>query len=112
MLCGRSPFCDMSGRGDQTTICRNILHAKLKVRANSSCPPDLFSCSCSLMKFPRHLTDRDAKTLIDKLLNRDAALRLGCLRKGVQDIKDAAWFREIDWVVMPQKTVRRLSFCQ
>jgi serine/threonine protein kinase len=31
MLCGRSPFCDMSGRGDQTTICRNILHSKLKV---------------------------------------------------------------------------------
>ena len=86
MLVGYSPFCDAKGNGDQVTICRNIMHATLR--------------------FPHGYSDRSAKDLIGALLVRDAAQRLGCLRRGALDIKNHVWFQETRWDELLSKTAR------
>lgn len=46
--------------------------------------------------FPRHL-DRQAKSLIKKLLVADLTKRYGCLKAGALDIKKHKWFLAFDW---------------
>jgi CRP-like cAMP-binding protein len=76
MLNGVSPFADTQ-RGDQMTICRNILKGKLE--------------------FPNKLRDNDAKDLIKQLLHRDPTFRIGSLKDGAEDIKRHAWFKDLNW---------------
>lgn len=59
------------------------------------------------VEFPRHF-DPAAKDLIKKLLVLDRTKRLGCLRKGTQDIYDAKWFssRGFTWTDVYRKKLR------
>eukprot|EP01029_Cantina_marsupialis_P017093 TRINITY_DN383_c1_g2_i1.p1 TRINITY_DN383_c1_g2~~TRINITY_DN383_c1_g2_i1.p1 ORF type:complete len:902 (-),score=307.48 TRINITY_DN383_c1_g2_i1:1320-4025(-) len=76
MLCGFSPFADHENN-DQMVICRNIVKAKLR--------------------FPSFMRDVNAKDVIKKLLIRDPAHRLGCLKGQVRDIKEHPFFAVLDW---------------
>jgi protein kinase A len=49
--------------------------------------------------FPRHL-DRQAKSLIKKLLVADLTKRYGCLKAGAIDIKKHKWFQDFDWELL------------
>lgn len=59
------------------------------------------------VEFPRHF-DSHAKDLIKKLLVLDRTKRLGCLRKGTQDILDHKWFssRGFTWTDVYRKKLR------
>lgn len=46
--------------------------------------------------FPRHF-DRNAKSLIKKLLVADLTKRYGCLKGAADDIKKHKWFQGFDW---------------
>jgi serine/threonine protein kinase len=56
------------------------------------------------VRFPSHF-DTVEKDLIQKLLVKDRALRLGNLRDGADDIKEHAWFAGIDWQVVLSKSI-------
>lgn len=72
MLVGQPPFID----DDPMGIYQQILNGKLN--------------------FPRFI-DRNAKSLIKKLLVADLTKRFGCLKGGVQDIKKHKLFVGADW---------------
>jgi hypothetical protein len=46
--------------------------------------------------FPRHF-DKNAKSLIKKLLVADLTKRFGCLKGGADDIKKHKWFQGFEW---------------
>ncbi len=46
--------------------------------------------------FPK-IIDKDAKSLIKKILNPNPNKRLGCLRRGVRDIKEHRLFNDFNW---------------
>lgn len=46
--------------------------------------------------FPK-LFDKNAKTLVKKLLTADLGKRYGNLKNGVEDIKQHKWFKDINW---------------
>ena len=48
------------------------------------------------LSFPRAV-DADGKVLIKNLLQADLTKRFGNLRNGVNDVKNSAWFRGMDW---------------
>ncbi len=48
------------------------------------------------LKFPK-IIDKDAKSLIKKILNPNPNKRLGCLRRGVTDIKEHRLFNDFNW---------------
>ena len=48
------------------------------------------------IKFPKDF-DKDAKSLIKHLLDPDVTKRYGCLKDGVNDIKNHRWFKNMDW---------------
>lgn len=52
--------------------------------------------------FPRHF-DRNAKSLIKKLLVADLTKRYGCLKGGADDIKKHKWFSGFDWEALLQR---------
>jgi len=52
--------------------------------------------------FPRYF-DRNAKTLIKKLLNQDLTKRYGCLKAGADDVKRHKWFQGIDWYLLVER---------
>jgi len=52
--------------------------------------------------FPK-LFDKNAKTLVKKLLTADLGKRYGNLKAGVDDIKMHKWFREISWADLLEK---------
>jgi serine/threonine protein kinase len=54
------------------------------------------------VKFPRNI-DKDAKSLIKRLLVVDLSKRYGNLKKGVEDVKSHKFFETIEW----QKLIRR-----
>ena len=72
MMAGQPPFID----DDPMGIYQQILAGKVA--------------------FPRHL-DRQAKSLIKKLLVADLTKRYGCLKAGALDIKKHKWFASFDW---------------
>ena len=42
----------------------------------------------------------DLQQLLHGLIEADLTLRLGCLRSGVADIKQHAWFKDTDWLAV------------
>jgi hypothetical protein len=52
--------------------------------------------------FPRHF-DRNAKSLIKKVLVADLTKRYGCLKGGADDIKKHKWFQGFDWEALLQR---------
>jgi protein kinase A len=72
MMAGQPPFID----DDPMGIYQQILAGKIA--------------------FPRHL-DRQAKSLIKKLLVADLTKRYGCLKSGAMDIKRHKFFIGFDW---------------
>lgn len=76
MLAGYSPFADHKNN-DQLQIYKNILRGKLR--------------------FPRSIKSRHAQDLITRLLKPNPAERLGCLKRGAEDIKAHEWFEHMDW---------------
>jgi protein kinase X len=47
-----------------------------------------------------------AKDIIKALLKRDKMKRLGCLKDGVEDIKNHKWFKGVDWNVVRAKQIQ------
>lgn len=72
MLAGQPPFVD----DDPMGIYQQILAGKVS--------------------FPRFF-DRQAKSLIKKLLATDLTKRYGCLKKGAQDVKGHKWYNGFDF---------------
>merc|ERR1711988_1513406 len=72
MLAGQPPFVD----DDPMGIYQQILAGKVS--------------------FPRFF-DRQAKSLIKKLLDADLTKRYGCLKGGASDIKKHKWFLRFNW---------------
>jgi len=72
MMSGQPPFVD----DDPMGIYRQILAYKVTL--------------------PRHF-DRNAKSLVKKLLVADLTKRYGCLKGGADDIKKHKWFAGFDW---------------
>lgn len=76
MVSGYSPFADHQN-SDQMVICKNILRGSYR--------------------FPSAVRDSDLKDCVKLLLEKDTTRRLGCLRRGVGDIKSHRFFRNVDW---------------
>jgi serine/threonine protein kinase len=74
MLAGQPPFVD----DDPMGIYQQILAGKLN--------------------FPRYF-DRNAKSLIKKLLTADLTKRYGCLKGGADDVKKHKWFKDFDFAL-------------
>ncbi len=72
MMAGQPPFVD----DDPMGIYQQILAGKVN--------------------FARHF-DRNAKSLIKKLLVADLTKRYGCLKGGAEDVKKHKWFQGFDW---------------
>jgi serine/threonine protein kinase len=73
---GYSPFADHND-ADQMVICRNIIAGKFE--------------------WPNHVRDKDLKDLVGRLLTKEIAKRLGCLRGGAADVKAHKFFSSIVW---------------
>ena len=41
--------------------------------------------------------ERSANDIISRLLEENAAVRFGTVRRGAEDVKDHPWFSDIDW---------------
>ena len=80
MLAGYPPFYDENPFG----IYQKILGGKIE--------------------FPRHF-DTKAKDLIKKLLTADRTKRIGCLKRGAEDIKNHKWFSKLDWTAVYNEQV-------
>ena len=80
LLCGFDPYRNK----DPIMIYQNILEEK--------------------KTFPKNL-DRDAKFLINHLLNNDPQKRYGCLKNGIKDIKDHRVFNDFNWEKMEKENV-------
>ena len=50
-------------------------------------------------EFPPHIEPK-ARDLIKSFLCADRSQRLGCQRKGSEEIKEHKWFRGVDWQVV------------
>lgn len=81
MIAGIDPFTDE----DPMMIYRKILKCKFSFTRNF---------------------DRDAKSLVKRLLVVDLSKRYGNLRKGVDDIKQHSWFKDINWIQMVLKQAK------
>jgi len=84
MVVGRSPF--YSYGTDQVTLFKRIVQARYF--------------------FPPGLVHDLAKNLIERLIVRRQAYRLGCLAGGDIDIRDHAWFASIDVDKLLKKKIR------
>jgi len=78
MLVGQPPFVD----DDPMGIYQQVLAGKVN--------------------FPRFI-DRNAKSLIKKLLVADLTKRFGCLKGGATDIKNHKWYIGLDWAALFDK---------
>jgi serine/threonine protein kinase len=56
------------------------------------------------IKFPSHFSE-ECVDLVSKLLVQDPTQRLGMQRRGVQDIKQHAWFAGFDWIAFESRTM-------
>ncbi|KAF4738804.1 hypothetical protein FOZ63_004025 [Perkinsus olseni] len=54
--------------------------------------------------FPRYF-DKDAKSLVKRLLTADLTKRYGNLRNGVDDIKGSDWFKGLSWYDLYNKNI-------
>lgn len=81
MLCGHAPF----RAAHEERIFQKITEGKLE--------------------FPPKYNDFAAKDIIEKLLVLDVHRRIGCLKRGVRDIKDHVWFNGFDWKALIHKEI-------
>ena len=83
---GNTPFADYE-HYDNKVICQKILRASLK--------------------FPKNIND-DAKSLIEKLLNRNVSKRYGCMSRGAKDIKEHDYynFDDFNWTALLSKKIK------
>lgn len=49
------------------------------------------------LNIPENFYDNVLKDLLEKIIVVDPNKRLGCLRRGIRDIKDHQWFNGFDW---------------
>ncbi|CAN0018757.1 unnamed protein product, partial [Sphacelaria rigidula] len=56
------------------------------------------------LAFPRFM-DKNAKSLVKKLLAADLTKRYGCLKGGAQDIKNHKWFIGFDFDALLARTI-------
>lgn len=47
----------------------------------------------------------DAKDLIRSLLQIDVTRRCGCMRNGINEVKEHRWFNGVDWLAIYLKNV-------
>merc|ERR1711988_1880422 len=80
MIVGQPPFCDEEPMG----IYQKILAGKIV--------------------FPK-MFDKNAKTLVKKLLTAELSKRYGNLKNGVDDIKNCKWFKELSWDALLAKSI-------
>ena len=80
MIVGIDPF----NADDPMQIYQNILKGKVK--------------------FPKDF-DSNAKSLVKHLLVADVTQRYGCMKKGVNDIKNHRFFKHLDWYKLTQKKI-------
>jgi protein kinase A len=80
MIAGIDPF----NADDPMQIYQNILKGKVK--------------------FPKDF-DSNAKSLVKHLLVADVTQRYGCMKKGVNDIKNHRFFKHLDWYKLTQKKI-------
>lgn len=78
MMAGQPPFVDEDPMG----IYQQILAGKVQ--------------------FPRNF-DKNAKSLVKKLLVADLTKRYGCMKAGAEDIKKHKWFIGFDWEALLAK---------
>lgn len=57
------------------------------------------------LTFPEKFSDSSAKDLLQKMLVVEPNRRLGCLRRGMRDIKDHSWFNGFDWIGLERKRI-------
>lgn len=81
MIAGIDPFTDE----DPMMIYRKILKCKYSFTRNF---------------------DRGAKSLVKRLLVVDLSKRYGNLKKGVDDIKQHSWFKDVNWIQMVLKQAK------
>jgi len=78
MAVGYSAFAGGEQAPDQMVICRNILGGKIE--------------------WPAQIQPyAECKSVIQALLKKDVAKRLGCMKGGAKDIKQHAWFKSMNW---------------
>jgi len=80
MMAGQPPFVDDEPMG----IYQQILAGKVA--------------------FPRHF-DKNAKSLVKKLLVADLTKRYGCLKNGADDVKKHKWYNGFDWEALLNKEI-------
>merc|ERR1712193_434218 len=80
MIVGQPPFCDEEPMG----IYQKILAGKIY--------------------FPKYF-DKNAKTLVKKLLTADLSKRYGNLKDGADDILKHKWFASLDWQKLEAKEI-------
>ena len=83
LLTGRQPFSHPKV-GDPMVILRRIVDPLWPVN------------------YPFYMS-KQAQDLIQRLLERKATQRLGCLEGGVNDIKNHPWFNGFDWAALSQR---------
>lgn len=81
LLVGQDPF----GDPDPLEVYQNILEARIR--------------------FPKSI-EKDARSLIKKLLERDLSKRLGNLRRAEKDIMDHRFFSGISWPALSEQKVQ------
>ena len=81
MIVGIDPFSD----DEPMAVYQNILRGKIKFPSS----------------FPK-----DAKSLVKHLLVADLGKRYGNLKRGVNDIKDHRWFKNIEWKKILERKVK------
>lgn len=75
MATGYSPFVT-SNKSDHMEMMEKIVEGKFKT-------PKSFS--------------NELKILVEDLVQGDLTRRIGCLKRGIDDIKDHVWFKPINW---------------
>ena len=59
----------------------------------------------SSVEFPKKIS-KEAKDLLQQLLEKDPKSRIGCLKNGINDIKNHKWFKNIKWDQIQNRNVK------
>lgn len=102
MEAGHSPFSDPSGNMDQVVICKNIVNGQLRFERSFNPDCKVKDVSSATYSFSFALL----KDMVKKLLAREISNRLGNLKGGAEDIKQAKWFQSMDFDLYTKKMQR------
>lgn len=83
MVCGHTPFAEDST--DTMAVCQNVITQELEI--------------------PDHLS-AEAASLVDALLQKEVASRLGCMKEGIQGIWAHDFFSAVDWRALMEKRLQ------